>query len=174
MLEGFDDFTKEDFMRALTTNDGFKIENPPNDKIETLAKGKATGEIIGGNLTLIVTSLGTEYEIDTKGKLLFIEEIAEHPYKIDRMLTQLRLANKFKDAAGIIFGDFNNCIPKEGHKSFEIKELISQIVVPSGKPIVYNVKSGHCKPMITLPFGVKALLDADNGEIVVLENTVRS
>lgn len=174
MLEDFDDFTKESFMRTITFNEGFKIENPRKKEIETLVGGKAEGEIIGGNLTLIVTSLGTEYEIDTKGKLLFIEEIGEPPYKIDRMLTQLRLANKFKDVAGIIFGDFNNCIPKEGHKSFEIKELICQIVAPCGKPIVYNVKSGHCKPMITLPFGVKTLLDADNGEILVLENTVRA
>lgn len=172
MAENFDEFTRKDFMRAITENNGYNIENPDKEYIKSLKSGYAEGEITGGNLTLITTSLGTPYEIDTKGKILFIEEVSERPYKIDRMLTQLRLANKFKEAAGIILGDFNDCVAKEGHKTFELLDMINEIVGTCGKPIIYNVRSGHCKPMITIPLGVKAALDANKCELRILENTV--
>lgn len=173
MVENFDEFTRKDFMRAITENKGYNIENPDKEYIKSLNPGYAEGVITGGNLTLITSSLGTPYEIDTKGKIIFIEEVSERPYKIDRMLTQLRLANKFKEAAGIIFGDFDDCVAKEGHKTFELVDMINEIVCTCGKPIIYNVRSGHCKPMITIPLGVKAALDADKCEIKILENTVK-
>lgn len=172
MVEDFDEFTRKDFMRAITESKGYNIENPDKEYIKSLNTGYTEGEITGGNLTLIASSLGTPYEIDTKGKILFIEEVCERPYKIDRMLTQLRLANKFNEAAGIIFGDFNDCVAKEGHKTFELVDIFNEIVGTCGKPIVYNVKSGHCKPMITIPFGVKATLDANKCELRIIENTV--
>lgn len=80
--------------------------------LETLGNGAAKGELVGGNLALLVTTLGTPYEIDTKGKLLFIEDVDEEPYRIDRMLNQLNMAGKLSDAAGILLCDFHNCIPK--------------------------------------------------------------
>lgn len=172
MVDDFDAFTRENLLRTITENSGYNIENPENQYIRSLNSGYAEGEIIGGNLTLITSSLGTPYEIDTKGKLLFIEEIAERPYQIDRMLTQLRLANKFNEASGIMFGDFNNCVAKEGHKTFQLVDIFKEIVSICGKPIIYNVRSGHCKPMITIPFGIKAALDANKCEIKILENTV--
>lgn len=174
MVENFDEFTRKDFMRAITKNKGYNIENPDKEYIKSLNSGYAEGEITGGNLTLITSSLGTPYEIDTKRKILFIEEISERPYQIDRMLTQLRLANKFNDASGIIFGDFKDCVAKKGHKTFELVDIFNEIVGTCGKPIIYNVKSGHCKPMITIPFGVKAELDADKCELRIIENTVEN
>jgi len=144
-------------------------QNPEEVKIEMLVGGKAQGVIIGGNLALIAATMGTPYEIDTKGKILFVEEIGEEPYSVDRMLTQLALAGKFDDAAGIILGDWNNCEAENPEESLSLMEVFAEIIVPYGKPTIYNLKAGHCTPKVTLPFGVMASLDADTGNLVIEE-----
>ena len=92
-------------------------------------------------------------------KILFIEDVGEAIYRLDRMLTQLSLAGKFDDCAGIVFGDFCDC-NKENDDDFEILELIQDRVSKYNKPCIFNLKSGHCTPMITLPFGCKYKLNA--------------
>ena len=168
---GLDDFTEKEFLRAIMRPEPMKyIPNPQNTEIQTLVKGRACGIIIGGNLSLISATMGTRYEIDTEGKILFLEEIAEEPYKIDRMLTQLALAGKFDDASGVILGDWNNCESKIYSDSLSLAEVFEDIIIPYGKPTIFNLKAGHCKPRVTLPFGVKALLDADEGRLVIKES----
>ena len=144
------------------------IENPLED-LKAINGGVAEGEIIGGNLSLIVSTIGTPYEIDTKGKILFIEEIGEEPYRIDRMLTQLRLSNKLQEVEGIILGNFNNCLPEDPDMSLTLEEVIDNIIKPLNKPTLLNLQAGHCEPTITIPFGVKARLDADRKQITILE-----
>ena len=144
------------------------IENPLED-LKAINGGVAEGEIIGGNLSLIVSTIGTPYEIDTKGKILFIEEIGEEPYRIDRMLTQLRLSNKLQEVEGIILGNFNNCSPEDPDMSLTLEEVIDNIIKPLNKPTLLNLQAGHCEPTITIPFGVKARLDADRKQITILE-----
>jgi len=144
------------------------IENPLED-LKAINGGVAEGEIIGGNLSLIVSTIGTPYEIDTKGKILFIEEIGEEPYRIDRMLTQLRLSNKLQEVEGIILGNFNNCSPEDPDMSLTLEEVIDNIIKPLNKPTLLNLQAGHCEPTITIPFGVKARLDADKKQLTILE-----
>ncbi|MCL1882837.1 MAG: LD-carboxypeptidase, partial [Defluviitaleaceae bacterium] len=110
-------------------------------------QGPITGLLTGGNLSLITASLGTPFEINTKGRILFMEETQEPPYKIDRMLLQLKQAGKLRNAAGFILGDFS---PETKET---IKLAISELLIPENKPILYDLPCGHTMPNITLPLG---------------------
>lgn len=144
------------------------IENSEKEKIVTLIPGIAQGELIGGNLTLIASLMGTPYEIETKGKILFLEDIDEEPYRIDRMLTQLRLAGKFQNAAGIILGAFTNCVAKNPEKSLTLEEVIADTLFSSKKPIMKNIIAGHCLPSLTLPLGKIVKMNSENGTLEIL------
>lgn len=164
----FSDFTKESLLNSI-----FNEEFNPSivntaEEIETINDGIAEGIITGGNLSLIVSTLGTPYEIDTKGKILFIEEIGEEPYKVDRMLNHLKLSKKLEDVKGIILGDFNDCHNKE-KESLTLNQVIEDIIKPLNKPTIYNLQAGHCEPMVTIPLGVKVRLDASKKEVTILE-----
>lgn len=173
MIKDFSEFSKDNLFRAIMNPEQLgKISNPQGEEIVTINGGIAEGTIIGGNLSLIVATIGTPYEIDVKGKLLFIEEIGEEPYKIDRMLNQLRLSGKLEDASGIILGDFNNCESGKHEENLTLSQVIDDHIKPLKKPTIYNLQAGHCDPMVTLPFGVMARLDADKGELTILENSV--
>ena len=163
-----DDFTKDYLYKNIMRDENIGlIKNPEGIDIETLVPGKCEGMITGGNLALISSLIGTPYEIDTVGKILFIEDIGEEPYRIDRMLTQLRLSGKLDDAVGFILGNFNDCEPEEREKSLTLKDVFNDIILPLKKPTISNLMVGHCNPMITLPYGVKARLDADKKEVFV-------
>ena len=174
MIGDFSDFSKDKLFRVIMNNESIgEIRNPKGEEIITINGGIAEGTIIGGNLSLIVDTIGTPYEIDVKGKILFIEEIGEEPYNIDRMFNQLRLAGILEDTNGIILGDFNNCVSEEHDENLTLEQVIEDHIKPIGKPTIYNLQAGHCEPMVTLPFGVKARLDADKKELIILENSVK-
>ena len=130
-------------------------------EIITLYNGICEGEIVGGNLSLINTSLGTEYEIDTKDKILFIEETSEYVYNVDKMINHLHMAGKFEDCKGIIFGDFDNC-RKVRDEDWAVEDIINEIAQRYKKPTIYNLQSGHCVPVGTIPLGAMCYLDATN------------
>ncbi|CAG9619277.1 S66 peptidase family protein [Sutcliffiella rhizosphaerae] len=135
--------------------------------LDVLKEGIVRGEIVGGNLTLLVSSLGTPFELNTKGKILFLEDIDEQPYKVDRMLNQLKMAGKFEDANGIVIGDFHNCVPDEGKDSLSLEEVISQHVLGAGKPTMKGFKFGHCTPHIAIPHGTHAELNTHNKTLII-------
>jgi len=132
---------------------------------------------VGGNLTLISTTMGTPYEIDTRGRILLLEDIDEQPYSIDRMLTQLRLAGKLDAAAGVIFGECNACRPSDYKPAFEstlsLGEVLDEILGKLRIPVLSGLTFGHTDDQLTLPLGVMAALDADKGELVIEEAGVR-
>lgn len=169
MLEDFDEFTKKSLFDCIVKGVSIKsIENPKDHKIEKLVGGCSEGQLVGGNLSLIAATMGTSYEIDTRGKILFMEDIDEEPYNIDRMLTQLALAGKLEEAAGFILGDWKNCNGKTEQPSLTLLEIFNDLIGPMNKPTIYNIRAGHCNPMITLPLGKKVLLDADKCEITYI------
>ncbi|MFD2612664.1 S66 peptidase family protein [Paenibacillus gansuensis] len=129
--------------------------------LTALAEGEAEGILTGGNLSLLVSTLGTAFELDTAGKLLLIEDIGEEPYRLDRMLNQLRLAGKFADASGIILGDFHDCDPpkEKDRESLSLAEVLADHVVSAGKPVLAGFRIGHCSPNIAVPLGVHARLN---------------
>ena len=168
-----DDFSRESMYRALMSTEPVgELRNPEGYPRKTVNPGQAEGQLVGGNLMLIVSSLGTPWEIDTKGRIIFIEEVGERTYCVDRMLTQLRLAGKFEDCAGVVFGDFADCPVEYPEFGLTLEEIIRDVVAPSGKPIFTGLRCGHCTPKLTLPFGVKCRMDADECTLAVLESAV--
>jgi muramoyltetrapeptide carboxypeptidase len=144
-----------------------------DSKSFTIKSGKSSGRLIGGNLSLVVSVLGTPYDVDTSGKLIFIEEVGEEPYRIDRMLTQMIEAGKFEKAAGIILGEFIDCEPeKNDSDSFSLKEVLYKCLYNLNIPVIYGMSFGHIKNKLTLPFGIKAELNTINQTITLLEKAV--
>lgn len=136
--------------------------------LTTLGCGNAQGELVGGNLSLLVSALGSKYEIDTRGKLLLIEDVDEEPYKVDSMLNQLRLAGKLQDAVGIVVGDFARAVPKKRKTTLTLGEVLEHYLGDLGKPVVSGFKIGHCEPHFAVPLGVEARLDGDAKTLTIL------
>ena len=174
MLEDFDEFSKESYLNAITSLKPLgQLNNPIGFEIKSMVPGKARGKIVGGNLSLIAATIGTPYEINTKGKILFLEDIEEFTYSVDRMLTQLRLSGKLNDCEGIILGDFKNCLPQYIDFDHTLIEVFNDIIVQAKKPTIYNFMAGHCTPKITIPLGVEALLDSDSCTLTITESALR-
>jgi len=185
-LTGVGDYAMEHFRRAIMTPQPIgEIAKPPktaegtverNNRLITIVPGRATGQLIGGNLTLVTNLIGTPFEPDTRGKILFLEDIGEEPYRIDRMLTQLWLAGKLQDAAGIALGRFVDCYPKEFRPSFfqtiSLENVLRDRLEPLGKPTLYNLMFGHVRENAVLPIGATATLDATAKTLIVNENAV--
>ena len=170
LIKGLDEYSADYYQKFIFGYE--KVEelvNPEEDNLEIINTGIATGQLVGGNLSLICSSLGTKYEINTKNKILFLEEVEEVPYKVDRMLTHLKQSGKLKDANGIILGAFTNCIAPNNKKSLSLQEVFNEIILPLKKPTISNLACGHCLPTLTLPLGAKVLLDANNKKIKILE-----
>lgn len=154
------------YAKAMIFGEDITYENPADAPIKTLVGGKAEGELCGGNLSLVVASLGTPWEIDTRGKIIFLEDVDEQPYSIDRMFTQLRNAGKLDDCAGIILGQYTSCEAKKPENSLTLDTVFEELVKPSGKPCITNFMCGHCSPTMSLPFGARFALDADACTVV--------
>ena len=185
-LTGVGEYAMEHFRRTvMQSQKAGRIAQPPantskeverTNRVISIVKGKASGALVGGNLTLVTNLMGTPYEIDTKGKILFLEEVGEEPYRVDRMLTQLWLGGKFQDAAGIALGRFANCESKEYKPSFwttfSVEQVIRDRFMPLGKPTLYNLMFGHVKENAVLPLGVMATLDATTKTLTLDESAV--
>ncbi|NGQ94392.1 LD-carboxypeptidase [Brevibacillus sp. SYP-B805] len=138
--------------------------------LRVLAEGEATGRVVGGNLSLLVSTVGTPFEIDTTGKLLFIEEVDEEPYRVDRMLNQLRMAGKLDAAAGIVLGDFHNCDPvKRKEASLTLEEVFDDYLTPAGKPVLAGFRIGHCSPNLAIPLGAMGRIDTKEKTFTIVE-----
>lgn len=163
-----DDYSMDYLKKALFGRLTGKLENPPGQSMETLVPGRTEGLLCGGNLSLLAASLGTPWEIDTRGKILFLEDIDEKTYRVDAMLTQLRNAGKFEDCAGVVLGAWTNCLPEFPEKTLELPEIFRELIVPCGKPVLANVACGHVLPTMSLPLGEMVALDASAQTLEVL------
>ncbi|HSD62957.1 MAG TPA: LD-carboxypeptidase [Ignavibacteriaceae bacterium] len=181
-ISTYSDYTKGYFRKLLIDGDEkIKIVNAPpeNDNEEfkplTITEGLGRGELIGGNLSVVVSLIGTPYDINTRGKIIFLEEMEEDPYRIDRMLTQLRMAGKFEGAAGVALGIFRDCKPSvktSFDTSFTLIEVLKNRLGDLNIPVVYGMSFGHVKDKFILPVGVNAELDSTNQTITILETAV--
>lgn len=158
-----DEYTRKWLEKALFGGLSGAVEQP--EAMKTLVPGQARGRLCGGNLSLVAASLGTPWEIDTRGKLLFLEDVHEKTYRVDSMLTQLRNAGKFRDCAGILLGAWTDCQPEYPDRTLLLPEIFHQLIVPAGKPTVSGLQCGHCMPTLTLPMGRMGMLDADMGRL---------
>ncbi len=144
--------------------------------VTSIIKGKGKGRLVGGNLSIMVSLIGTEFDVDFSKKIIFIEEIGEEPYRIDRMLTQMIQAGKFENAAGVMMGIFRKCeVKKESDltaKSFTLMEVLQDRLGSLKIPVVYGMSFGHVKDKFTIPFGALAELDAGKQTFTLLEKAV--
>jgi len=187
LLSNFSKYTEKSFVDNIfvSENDNkFPIEykNPDQKKgvvsmFPTLIinEGIAEGELTGGNLSLISSLMGTKFEIDTKDKIFFLEDVGERPFRIDRMLTQLRLAGKFDNAKAIIIGKCEDCTPEgSGASTWDrtVNEVYFDILGDLKKPIIANMMIGHSIDRLTLPLGINVKLDTLNESITILESPI--
>jgi muramoyltetrapeptide carboxypeptidase len=140
---------------------------------EALVKGRATGRLLGGCLSLLAASLGTPGQLDTRGAILLLEDEMEPPYRMDRMLTQLRRAGMFDRVRGIVLGDFPECEPDRG-AGYALVDVLRDRLGDLGVPVLWRFPFGHtARPNLTLPLGVRATLDATRGALTIDESVTR-
>jgi muramoyltetrapeptide carboxypeptidase len=151
-------YVRENLLECLTRIDpGQRITS---SGLETLRPGLARGYLTGGCLSLLTATLGTPYEIQTTGKILFLEDVNAKPYQVDRMLMHLKLAGKLENVQGIVFGEMLRCATGP-EQNYSLQEIILDILRDFDFPILYGLPSGHTSTgALTLPFGVMALLNA--------------
>ncbi len=167
-------YTEEIFWRLITSNKSYgKIELPDGEKISALKKGTVKGRILGGNLALISSLVGTDYLPDMRDKILFIEEVGELPYRIDRMLNQLRLSKILNHVKGVILGAFIDCNETDPTKrTLSLGEVMEDYFGRLDIPVVYNFKHGHIKDNVTIPLGIMFKLNASRNSIEITEGAV--
>ena len=128
-------------------------------------KGVCEGHLCGGNLSLVSSSLGTPYAIETKGKILFLEDVHEDVYRLDGMLNHMRLAGLFEDCVGIVMGYYTDC----GTPDDETKlEQVCKDLFPKNKPVLMNYSCGHQRPTMSLPLGANMRLDTEAGTLSIM------
>ncbi|WP_010099261.1 S66 peptidase family protein [Ornithinibacillus scapharcae] len=135
--------------------------------LHVLVEGESAGTLVGGNLSLLVNTLGTEFEINTEGKILLIEDIDEPPYRVDALLNQLKLAGKLASTAGIVVGDFANAKPKK-EPSLTLDEIFNHYLGDLTCPVMSGFKIGHCFPHFAVPLGVRAILNTKEKTFTVM------
>jgi muramoyltetrapeptide carboxypeptidase len=165
------DFARSDGMDmaswegALSGRSEWTLEPSAGSGVTPVLPGTAEGIVYGGCLSMLVASLGTPYEIQTAGTILFMEDIAAKPYQIDRMLMQLKLSGKFDDVKGLIFGEMLDCV-QASDQGYTLGEVVLGVVGDLGIPVIYGLRSGHVsRQNVTLPIGVRAELQVHGSHI---------
>lgn len=140
-------------------------------ELEVISEGRASGRLVGGNLATLIATLGTEYDLDYSGKILFLEEIGERSYRVDRFLNQLKKHGVFEKVEGVILGDFKDC-PPASENDMTLQEVFEDYFKNLGKPVISNLESGHSEPMLTLPLGAMCEIDSFEKRVTILEKVV--
>lgn len=175
-------FNVDWFRRVLMEGEAVTMRNPIDagellapveNRIRTITPGVARGRLLGGNLTVLSSLVGTGLLPDFRGAILFLEDVQEAPYRIDRMLTQLALAGILRQVRAVIWGRCTRCSPGEGFGSLTIGDILRHHVEPLGVPAWEGAQIGHIPRQFIMPIGVEAEVDATAGTIRLLEPAVR-
>lgn len=149
------------------------LRTGPEYEAHTITGGIASGKLTGGNIAVLTAMVGTEFSPVFKDKIVFLEEIGEAPYRVDRMLTQLLQATDLSKAAGIVLGVFNDCEQKGDSPTLKLKETLKDRLSGLNIPVYYGAPFGHIAHQCILPYGIKAAMDADKMTLVLQEPAVR-
>ena len=164
MIDGLTDEESTSFFDTINAESDFDYQNPKGYEIKKLKRGKAIGNLVGGNLSLLSASIGTPFEVESEDNILFIEEVCEPMSKIEKWIFHLRNAGKLDKCRGIVLGQFTK-VENAEEPSYDENEVTLAALRNLAIPVVCNVQSGHGKPMMTLPLGTLCTLDADEGRI---------
>jgi muramoyltetrapeptide carboxypeptidase len=180
----WDEWSLDYFKRILFSAESVTMENPTTlsdrnalaqteNRVQTITSGTARGRLLGGNLTVLTTILGSPYVPSFAGAILFVEDVGEDLYRIDRMFTQLKLAGILDRIRGFVFGTCAECGPGEGFGSLTLEEILADHIKPLNVPSWFGAMIGHQMPQWTIPEGVEAEIDAAKGTIRLLAAAVR-
>ena len=181
LLSSWPPFSVEHFQRIVFAGETLTMANPPGsqdrlvqreNRTRTIAPGKARGRLVGGNLTVLTALVGSPYVPSLDGAVLFLEDVREDIYRVDRMLTQLRLASLLGGVRGFVFGSCSKCEPGGGYGSLTLEEVLDEHVRPLGVPAYAGAMIGHQERQFTVPIGALVEVDADAGTITTLEPAV--
>lgn len=172
-------FSAEHFRRVIMNGEAYTLENPKlittntlvqtENLIRTITPGRASGRILGGNLSLLTAVMGSEYLPDWDGSILFIEDVDEAVYRVDRMMTELALAGVLDRISGFVFGRCTECDAGSGYGSLTMEEMIAEHIRPRGIPAFAGTMIGHIDTQFTIPLGIDVEIDATAGTIELLE-----
>ena len=174
-------FNVDWFRRVLMQGEAVTLRNPvevkdslvpTENRIRTITGGRARGRLVGGNLTVLTSLIGSGFLPDFNEAILFLEDVQEAPYRIDRMLTQLALAGILRQVRAVVWGRCTRCSPGEGFGSLTISDLLEDHVKPLGVPAWEGAQIGHIDRQFIVPIGAEAEVDADEGTITLLEPAV--
>lgn len=177
----WNEFNTDQMKRVLFDGEAVIMRNPEGaedrlvqreNRVLTITSGKTRGRLIGGNLTVLTTLIGTGYLPDFEGCILFVEDVREEVYRVDRMLTQLKLVGVLDRIAGFVFGRCTDCDPSRSYGSLTLPEVLNDHIAPLGVPAWYGSMIGHITHNFTVPLGIEAEIDADEGTIKLLEPAV--
>jgi muramoyltetrapeptide carboxypeptidase len=173
IYSNFDSFAEDFFWRILTSREKkIEIKNPNGVELNTLKSGKATGTLLGGNLSLIASIMGTKYQPSFNGSVLVIEDIGEEPYRIDRYLSQLKNSGVLYKINACILGQFTDCAPKEPEKSLTLEQIFNDYLGNLKIPVISNLSYGHIPQKLTLPLGARVRVDAKRQKITIIESVL--
>ena len=161
-------FFRRELMQYQNSRDAGDELVPRRNRTQALRGGKAQGELVGGNLTVLTALAGTPYLPDFSGKILFLEDVGEAPYRIDRMFSTLKLMGALDKVAGIIFGDCSDCNPGDGYGSLTLDQIFDDYILPLEIPAYRGAMIGHIREQFIVPVGGKVEMDADAGTFRLL------
>ena len=161
-------FFQRELMQYQNSRDAGDELVPRRNRTRTLRGGKAQGELVGGNLTVLTALAGTPYLPDFSGRILFLEDVGEAPYRIDRMFSTLKLMGALDKVAGIIFGDCSDCNPGDGYGSLTLDQIFDDYILPLKIPAYRGAMIGHIREQFIVPVGGKVEMDADAGSFRLL------
>lgn len=174
-------FTVSHFKQLLIEAETPSLQNPikigdnlvqTQDRIQTLNPGKAKGILVGGNLTVLSAMVGSPFLPDFKGKILFLEDVGEAVYRIDRMLTHLKIAGILQQISGFVWGKCTRCEPSEGYGSLTFDQIFDDHIKPLGIPAFSGSMIGHITDKFTIPVGAEAEIDSTLGTIKITKPAV--
>lgn len=157
---------------AMSSENALKAAEQPAYAIRTVHAGVATGRLIGGNLSMVAALAGTPYAADFKDAILYLEDVNEEPYRIDRWMTQLQLSQGLRHAAAVMLGVFENCEATDGDSALTLDDTVDQHLLPLTRPAVTGYSFGHIRNQFTIPVGVRARLDTERQTLTLLEPAV--
>jgi muramoyltetrapeptide carboxypeptidase len=168
-------YTEENFWRTITSNKkSGRIKFPDMENLPNINPGNASGQVVGGNLAVFASLLGTEFMPNLKNKILLLEDVNELPYKIDRMMKQLSIHGVFKSLKGLILGRFVDCMETDAKKrTLTLGEIMDDYLSHLKLPTVYTFPHGHMKDFLTIPIGLKIKLNATRGMVEFIESAVK-
>lgn len=160
MAERFDEETERAFNEAINSDEEYSFKNPRGMPVGILKEGEAKGRITGGNLALLSASMGTPYEMDSKDKIIFVEEVNEGVSRIERLAYHLKLCGKFSDCTGVILGQFAGCM-NEDDGEYDVLKLFADVLAEYDIPVMFGIQTGHAKAMMTIPLGAVCTMNTE-------------